>query len=404
MAQQDLLTRKATTFWGVESTYGQGGGTLAQIWPVSYEGRRRRERVPVMDESIYFHDRKKSLHGLKRATSNLALRTAAPAVQLNNAATPATSPNHLGLKALLGGEVATAGSGVAVGTSPTAVTVTATQGSRFEPGQLVAVEYGGTLHVTVVATRAGDDLTFAIALPGAPSANAAIINLYNYYFSDTNSQSLEVRRATVGDANEQHQHLAGTGGLELSYEGPGRILTERYALEFADFNEGALGYSTAYAANAQSEGFVLGGATTLLQTPATTTRVHYPMHSVRCELRPAMAHNPEHGGVQGTYGVMRAGGQDDERAPATLVVSIPKDRARLADWEAATDLRFLHITPYGSGLTKRFSIIHAPLCYLDDVQDRDEGGRMMLDLTLIPRMNTAGAAALARASVVLARG
>lgn len=404
MAQADLLNRKATTFWSIESTYGAGGGTPAQIWPVSFEGKRTRARVPVHDESVYFHDRKKSVFGLKRGAVSLALNTAAPAAQLLAASTPATSPNHVGLKAILGGESVAAGSLIATATSATQITVTAGQGGRFPPGTLLAVEQGGALHVTVVATQVGDVLTFAVALPGAPSVGGFVINLYNYYFSDTNVQSLEVRRAIVGDANEQHQYLGATGGLELVYEGPGRLLQERYQLDAADWNEGALGYATTYAANSQSEGFVLAGATTILQAVAATTRTHYPLHAMRVELRPQMAHLPEHGGVQGTTGVMRQGGQDDERAPATINLRIRADRDQIANWTSGADLRLLHIAPSGAGNTKRFSVVHAPNCYIDDLQESDEGGRRIYDLTLIPRMDTSGAAALARASIVLGRG
>ena len=66
--------------------------------------------------------------------------------------------------------------------------------------------------------------------------------------------------------------VAFAGSLPVVLLVAGQLLTESYDLRCADWQEGALGYPAAFVANTQGKAFPLVGATTLLQTPATTTR------------------------------------------------------------------------------------------------------------------------------------
>lgn len=402
MAQQALVNRLATTFWGAESVFGTGSVQLSQIAPKagSFDEQHDQEDVIVDDESPYFFDEKSRIPGLKSGGCKLSLNVQPSGTLLNAAATPATPPNAVGLKALLGGESVAAGSLVAVGTSATQVTVTAGQGSRFPAGTLCMVEVAGVLHPTFVATQATDTLTFGIALPGTPGVGAFVTNAYNYYPTDGNSASLEVRRAIVGDANEQYQWLGCNGNLEMSLE-RGKLITETYNLMAADWNEGALGYSTAFAANTQGDRFVVKDAVTLLQTPATTTRINLPFQSVSLKFATAMVLQDEHGGINGNTGWMRAG---MERVACEITLRTRVDRQLVTWWQSKTQLRFFHATMSGSGTSKRANIIHAPLCSITGKpRIVDVGGRRLHEAKLFTQLDGSLATALLRAPYVIAR-
>ena len=402
MTQQSLVNRLATTFISPEATFGLGGGAVSQIWPKSgsFDDSRDQEEVTVDDESPYFFDEKTALLGLKSGGCKFSTNVVPAGGLLNAAASPATPPHSIALKAMLGGEQANAGSLVATGTSPTQVTVTAGQGSRLPAGTLCLVEVAGTLYPTFVATQSTDTLTFGIALPGTPGTGALVINAYQYYPTDANSSSLEVRRALVGDANEQYQYLGCNGNFELNLE-RGKLITETYNLTCADWNEGALGYSTAFAANSQGSGFVLKNAVTLLQTPATTTRTNLPFTSLALKFSTAMALQEEHGGINGWSAWQRTG---MERVACEVTLRTRIDRQLVTWWNARTQLRLFHATMAGSGLTARAHMVHLPLLTPRGAPKIvDVGGRRLHEFRAVTQIDGTLATALQRAPYVLGR-
>ena len=402
MTQQSLVNRLGTTFISPEATFGLGGGAVSQIWPKSgsFDDAREQDEVPNDDESPYFFDEKTALLGLKTGGCKFSTNVVPAGGQLNAAASPATPPHSVALKAMLGGEQANAGTVVVTGTSTTQVTVTGGQGARLPAGTLCLVEVSGTLYPTFVATQSTDTLTFGIALPGTPATGALVINAYQYYTTDANSASLEVRRAIVGDANEQYQYLGCNGNFELSLE-RGKLITEAYNLTAADWNEGALGYSTAFAANSQGSGFVLKNAVTLLQTPATTTRTNLPFTSLALKFSTAMALQEEHGGINGWSAWQRTG---MERVACEVTLRTRIDRQLVTWWNARTQLRLFHATMAGSGLTARAHMVHLPLLTPRGAPKIvDVGGRRLHEFRAVTQIDGTLATALQRAPYVLGR-
>lgn len=85
---------------------------------------------------------------------------------LNAAATPTKTTIAKLLEKVVGGYQATAGSAYASAASSTGVTVTGTQGSRFAPGTLTAIESGNASNlfcVRKIATQSTDAITWSIA-------------------------------------------------------------------------------------------------------------------------------------------------------------------------------------------------------------------------------------------------
>ena len=138
MTQQSLVNRLGTTFISPEATFGLGGGAVSQIWPKSgsFDDAREQDEVPNDDESPYFFDEKTALLGLKTGGCKFSTNVVPAGGQLNAAASPATPPHSVALKAMLGGEQANAGTVVVTGTSTTQVTVTGGQGARLPAGTL----------------------------------------------------------------------------------------------------------------------------------------------------------------------------------------------------------------------------------------------------------------------------
>lgn len=140
-------------------------------------------------------------------------------------AVPAIDALGVMLKAILGGQVASAGSLVATGTSPTAISVTASEGARFQEGKMCAVETGvgtGLYEVTGIDTRSTDALTFCTALSFTPSVGARVLNADLYYETDQPAQTLQWL-IEGEDRNDIWLYTGANGALTIEWPLGGEI-------------------------------------------------------------------------------------------------------------------------------------------------------------------------------------
>jgi hypothetical protein len=90
-------------------------------------------------------------------------------------------------------------------------------------------------------------------------------------------------------------------------------------------------------------------------------------------------------GVEGTAGWMRTEGRELTK----LTVRGRFDTAFWTLYSAQTDCRFVYALPYGSGLTQRWFFIVVNKCVIvGEPKDIDEGGRLLTEVVLMPKINT----------------
>lgn len=403
MTQKNLVQRTAVTLVGLESTFGVPGVGGTQVFPQgeSFSDDRQQAELEVEDESVYLHDYKTTVLGLKSGGCKFDLLVKPLSTILDSlAVAPTTSPNEIIAKALFGGELLNPGSLVVASPSPTptSFSVTPADGAHFLTGQMLYVEVGGVLEPTVVASVSTDAITLALALSSAPSTGAKVVNAANYYPIAGNTRTLTVARAQVGDVNEQQIFSGCTGDLAFGYD-RGGLLKMSPDLKCADWQDGALSIPTTYGADPQGPGFALKDAVTLLQPVGTTTKTQYPVTKFSAKIGMGMVFVPEHGGINGNTGVMRTG----ERMFCEIDLTVRADRDLIGYQTAKTPLRFLHVVPQGAGNTKRFAALHLPRCIVVGTpKPVVDGGRRLYNVKLRSQIDTTGGDELSRAPLVWA--
>lgn len=390
MAAVNFTPRNAATYVGIEATYGTTPAmTRATIVEGSFEPDAQQTEIDVPDERAHIADLVDPVLGLKTGGGcKFAMHCRPPATQLTATTTEA---HYLGLvlKALFGGESATGGTLVASATSATVFTVTAGQGVRIAEGQTILVAINGALEPARVKSVATDTITLAYALSATPAAGALVVGMYNYFLTQTNTQSLCVQHAKVQDADHQWTFNGCTGGLELTTERD-QVFKITAALKAGTFTgPSAQGIGTATAAESMGKPIAFREYFCLLQPVATATRTHRPIESVGVELQFGMEHIPElaagTGGVEGTVGVMRAGAV---KPFAKVKLKMRADTQLDAWWSSRTPLQFVLAVPTGSGTTKRWAVLDVGTCLIVGKPKHPGGDRQLYELELHAQLDT----------------
>jgi len=225
MGQQNIAVRANVTYVGIESTYGTLSGALLRDQPlnetVDVSGLAQTEAENNDARSSLF-DHLARIRGYKSGSKvKLKHQLKAPSAQLTSGATPATSVLGTYLKALMGGESSAAGSTVATATSQTSIVTAAADGVKFPAGTWLLNGVAGVLEPVRVSNRATDTLTYSLGLSAASAASQLLVNMYVYYPTQTNGQSLSLQFGYVtqdtGSTDAQWQCTGCTGDFGFDF-------------------------------------------------------------------------------------------------------------------------------------------------------------------------------------------
>jgi len=235
MSQVNIITREQSVRVGRETTFGvTPSGSFPNAMtrfvasePVLADGAVR-EMLDVNDIRVRRMDAVTPVQGLEIASKvalTQLLKATKTAAQLTTSVSAGALTPRLLLGHCMGTEFAINGSVVAVGASTTSFDVTATHGARFRRGTLIAVEISGQMEWARVVSIATDTLTVAPALSGTPATSAIVRNLYNYSMAESNTSSLAVQVAYVGDSAAQYTFNGVHGNLKFNFGEFGKLVS-----------------------------------------------------------------------------------------------------------------------------------------------------------------------------------
>ncbi len=187
------------------------------------------EMLPDMRMQQYIHERYAPVVGFRKG-DGLQLKgyVCGSGQTLNAAATPTKTTIAKMLEKVVGGYQATAGSAYASAASVTGVTVTSTQGSRFAPGTLTAIESGNVSNlfcVRKIATQSTDAITWSIATGLGSSAftiasGARLLGSIMVYPTNSPSGSTGLAFALESEDRAQIFWLTGAAASAFGLEWP----------------------------------------------------------------------------------------------------------------------------------------------------------------------------------------
>jgi len=229
------------------------------------------EELDPNTSSMNLDDADELIHGPRSCTLSVGVTAHSHGLDLDGDVTAPTTSTWAMLRALqaiLGGSVATTNPGaqtqVQAGTTTTAVTVTATHGSRFEAGGVIGCEVvsgSGVLELREVLSVAGDVVSVKQAFTAAPVTGSAVRGGVTVYMTNrplTTLQALvEGRHGTDGASLRGLQ-----GGLSLEAK-PGELSTITLSLAGAGWNR------MASAATVPTYSFSIAGAEPIRITEST---------------------------------------------------------------------------------------------------------------------------------------
>jgi len=235
MSQVNIITREQSVRVGRESTFGvTPSGSFPNAMtrfvasePVLADGAVR-EMLDVNDIRVRRMDAVTPVQGLEIASKvalTQLLKATKTAAQLTSSVSAGALTPRLLLGHCMGTEFAINGSVVAVGASTTSFDVTATHGARFRRGTFIAVEVSGQMEWARVVSIATDTITVEPALSGTPATSAIVRNLYNYSMAESNTSSLAVQVAYVGDSAAQYTLNGVHGNLKFAFGEFGKLVS-----------------------------------------------------------------------------------------------------------------------------------------------------------------------------------
>lgn len=405
MSQVNNLSKLAATYVGLETTFGTAATTLYRAFPVGGSTVIELSQTEAENEnqSIYLHDYKNPVRGLMGGTikTNFYLRPHATAFSGSNT----RSDHYLQqiMKAGFGGHQA--GSGSFVGASATTTSVPINDTSRFAIGQYAIFSSSAGREVSMISDITTGSVSLMPALSAAPVSGSMAVNMDNFFLSETNTNSLTFQHAQAQDSTLQWQ-MTGckVNALNLKLERDA-IMTVEAELDVKSWSTGSLGLSTAVGTDVLESPMVMKGATILLQPTTTTTRTHYPLESVSVKTNLGNEYLEELGGVEGATGVMRTG--QTQAVEATVKFRV--DTARDVQWADQTALQLHCFVPFTNSSGQLRSVtVGMPTCIMvGKPKMMDEGGRLVMEVTLRGKLNTlttSQTAELSRSQIVVAVG
>lgn len=379
MAQANTVSKTAKSWVGVESTFGTTPSMTA-IFPATIPDVSGlvQDNVKVEDEHTRGFHHQKPIQGLESGEVKFACNLKPDTTQLLDGGSAATPWLGILLKAGLGGEASGAGTTGAAASTTTTLKLTSATG--FAAGTIIAAEVSNVLEVAKITTLSGTDATPWPSFTGAPEEGGVVANSYCYYPTQSNTQSLSFQHAKASGSTNQWTANGCITGLEFKAE-RGQLLQVMVTLKAASHTGPSDQSLTASAAtDGMSSAVVMRDAYCYVQTTATLTRTHHPLHSFSVKLNQGDVHLEELGGVEGKTGVMRV----PQRPFGTVSLKFRGDTAADDTWYVGqSNLAVMIIVPIGSGNTKRFVVFDCATCVVSaKPKFSDEGGRMVTELEL----------------------
>lgn len=403
MAQLKVLSETAATYLALEDSFGSTPGTMYRAFPVkgTLDMSLEQAEVENEDESIYLFDTKDPVRGMKDGSVKAEFYLKPYATQLSSSVAPTNNYLQQLLKAVFGGHQVHSGSAVSLGTSGTSVNVD--HPSRFSIGQWALFATTNGLEPARITNIATNTLTLSPALSSTPASASVVINMDNYYPTESNVNSLTVQHAKAGDSSLQYLLNGCVGGIELKLE-RNQIAAVTADLKVATWSTGSLGYSTAVGTEVLASPIVVKDAVVLIQATTATTRTAYPLKSLACKMTFENNFLEELGGTEGKTGAMRMGARGF--AEATLKFKI--DTAAEGYWSNQTKLQIIAMVPVGSSTSKRWLVLDIPTAVpVGRPKLVNDGGVYYIEMMVRSKLSTVNASSsteLSRAPAVLALG
>lgn len=409
MAQVNSVLRMKRVELAREGTYGTTPGTMYGARPKDpgFTITPTQEQFDNTAQSVREFDKLLNVVGLKRWTGSFPFDIRPETAQLDAAASPATTWMTELLRGACGGYSAAAGSTVDTAASGTSITVAAGHGSRFTVGTWIAVGVAGVLEPCKVTTISTDTLTVYPALSGTPATGQLVINGYNNWMTEAFSESIAITSASAQSSTLQYtlnNGIATELGFQIPETGKG-LLSASCTLAGAKWTGPSnQSLSTSVVSEVLTAPFSVRDAYVLLQAPATTTRVAYPLISTEVRVMLGNVHIEELvGDNEQTSGTFRVA----DRMVASATLRTRYDQQIHAWYASQTQLTCAVIVPYGSGTTKRFVVFEMPTTFISAKPvDGEFSGRDVTTFELAAQLSTANSSqtvGTAAAPWVLAR-
>lgn len=352
--------------------------------------------------------------GFKEATVKLGHYIQPPPTVLVVGATvdsDASCPLAVFARCIFGAQSVFAGSTVLASSGTTSGFSTASgHGSRFPVGQLCLVtDPTDGLVPARILTRSSDACTFYPNTSGSLADASALVNLWCFYPSRTNTSSLSVAVCAAQSSSHQFRFNGCTGSAEIKVERDGlaQIMFDLKAATWA--GPSALSLSVADATDPMAAPLSCRNAVLYLQSQATTTRTNYKVDSFSAKLNFGNKHiTTLTGGTEGKRAVVRADGVTDTFAEIDLTFAL--DTTPDSTWWASrTELTcMLWIYVDDSNNARRSIVIDVPRAIVVGKPKHAKGADGLVKTTIKLRAklddSTAGGTELAEAPFRLAIG
>lgn len=386
MAQVNVKSKIASTFLGLESTFGSTAGSLYRAFPVAgtVELAHSQTEIENETESTRLYDRKNTVRGLKGGSVKFDMYPRATRVAYSGSNYPGDNYQQQILKAVFGGHQTNTGSLIGAAASTTSVPVDNL--SYFARGQWALFTTTAGLEPALVISSSATALTVTPALTSSPASASVVANMDNFYPTETNSYSLTFQHAKVDDSASQWTYKGcKVNGFDLKIERDKAIVAS-FELEAKDWVTGSQSIATTFVTESLGAPFAAVGVTCSFQATSTTTRTHYPLESVVFKVTPGLVYLEELGGVQGATGIMRT--MDRTFAEATL--KFRADSQADFNWNAQTDMQLHVMVPkVDSNSVVRWMVASIPTCQIVGTPKwSDADGRLICEVTVKSKLNS----------------
>jgi hypothetical protein len=376
MAQVNVQTAKEVTFLAKETTFETLPGSMKPliIEADSWEADQNKTPLDDLDASPLLLDTLDKVDGVFEGSAKWKAKLKPFATQIQGSA-PATQPALFdAMECIMGGMHVGAGSNITAGNVDD-ITVGSTAGVAV--GQVIGISGSSDCQIAVVTALPGAGVVEFWPDIGSAVTSGNMMNGYNGFVTETNSKTFSVQHAYPDSADAQQEFRGCMGKMTLSTNINELVMIDFEAMP-SDGQDGALALSTAVQSNPLAAGgHAVKNAVVLVQSAATTTRVHYCVEEMSLQFDPGMEFFPCHRTPQGRGGVVRVAG----RGKSTLAMTIRFDQAQDSAWEARTEYRVLYSVPKGSGTSKRHVGFYAPKAVLARKPTREKsGGRYIMKL------------------------
>lgn len=405
MAQVNVKSKIASTFLGLESTFGTTASSLYRAFPVAgtVELAHSQTEIENETESARLYDRKNTVRGLKGGTVKFDMYPRVPLVAYSGSNYPSENYQQQALKAVFGGHQTSTGS--LAGGAPSTTVIPVDTIGYFSRGQWALFTTTAGLEPALVISSSATALTVTPALSSAPASGSVVANMDNFYPTETNTNTLTFQHAKVDSSDMQWTYKGcKVNSFDLKIERDKEIVAS-FELEAKTWTTGSQSIAVTYATESLGSPFAAVGVSCSFQSTATTTRVHYPLESVTFKVTPGMMFLEELGGVEGATGVMRTG----ERTFAEATLKFRADTQADFNWNAQTDMQLHVMVPkLDSNGVRRWMVASIPTCQIVGAPKwTDADGRLICEVTVKSKLNglVAGQSSdLSYAPFVLAHG